>query len=197
MNKMEAPCDVIINDNGSLVLVTRSYLEKEKSLVLMEKLVKEVAWRDESVTLYGKKIMQPRRIYGCGDEGITHNYSGLSLPLEPWIPEIKELKDKISAELDLELNSCLLNYYRDGKDYIGWHSDKEIAEDSGVITISLGGSRDFYFKKKDCKVDTIKTMLHTGDLTLMYGNTQRDYTHSIPKRAHAEPRISLTFRKIK
>jgi alkylated DNA repair dioxygenase AlkB len=33
-----------------------------------------------------------------------------------------------------------------------------------------------------------------GDLLVMGGTCQRDWQHTVPKVAHAEPRISLTFR---
>jgi alkylated DNA repair dioxygenase AlkB len=50
------------------------------------------------------------------------------------------------------LNKCgvrfdvvLLNYYRDGKDIISWHSDRE-AKGTPVASLSLGESRHFRMK---------------------------------------------------
>ncbi len=34
-----------------------------------------------------------------------------------------------------------------------------------------------------------------GDLLLMQGESQSSYQHSVPKRARAEARINLTFRR--
>jgi alkylated DNA repair dioxygenase AlkB len=65
-----------------------------------------------------------------------------------------------------------------------------------VCSVSFGGSRDFYFKSEDDGT-VVKTKLHDGDLFVMYGETNNRYKHSIPKRAKANARISLTFRKIK
>lgn len=189
--------EVVIDKNDSKVLIIRNYVDSDTSTNLCEKLKTELAWRSEELLVYGKRIMQPRRIYACGDPGLTYRYSGLSIPVTPWIPEVLGLKERISEESGITFNSCLLNEYRNGQDYIGYHSDREaLGPGNTVVTISLGGSRDFYFKSKSKPPETIKTTLHTGDCVIMCGKTQEDYTHSIPKRAQADYRISLTFRQI-
>ncbi|SNW62041.1 alkylated DNA repair [Orpheovirus IHUMI-LCC2] len=92
-------------------------------------------------------------------------------------------------------NSCLINEYRDGKAGIGYHSDREAVGPLGeVITISLGGPRDFCIKPLFKKDKPIKVSLGSGDLVFMLGNTQQYYAHSIPYRAHANYRLSITYR---
>ena len=203
----------LIDSEGSLVLIIRGFLEQQDATMLCEHLKETVGWRKEEVVMYGKKIMQPREIYACGDESLKYRYSGLELEVEPWIPEVKGIIDSIEANIEaynkrlglsdelqfptqIQLfDSCLLNLYRTGADYISYHRDKEaLGPNNAVLTISLGGTRDFYFK--GVKGTTIKTKLNNGDCVIMLGNTQRDYTHSIPKRANADLRISLTYRLI-
>lgn len=64
-----------------------------------------------------------------------------------------------------------------------------------IASISLGGSRDFYLKNKADGTKVEKFVLDDGDLLIMQGTTQSKWLHSIPKRAHALPRINLTFRR--
>jgi alkylated DNA repair dioxygenase AlkB len=40
----------------------------------------------------------------------------------------------------------------------------------------------------------VKLEQTTGDLLVMGGSCQRTWQHCVPKVAHAEPRISVTFR---
>lgn len=189
--------EYLINENGSQVIIIRNYLSDDYAINLCTKLKNEVKWRKEPVQIRGQSIMQPRQVYACGDSKLQYTYSGLTLPVEPWIQEIKELRDRIQKELEIPFDSCLLNEYQNGTQYIGYHSNKEaLGPENTVVTISLGGSRDFHFRTKEAPHKTIKTILNNGDCCIMRGNTQRDYTHTIPKRAHGDYRISLTFRLI-
>src|SRR5581483_10572715 len=105
--------------------------------------------------IMGRSILQPRQIFATGETGLQYRYSGLTLAVEPWIPEVKVIKDLIEVHLPalfarlgmqaekITFNSCLLNEYKDGSQYIGWHSDKEsMGAGNAVVTVSLGGSRD-------------------------------------------------------
>lgn len=113
---------------------------------------------------------------------------------------IKQLMLHFNAEMNLNYDSALINEYVDGNSYIASHYDQEcLGANHSVLGISLGGSRDFYFHpRKDAppEAKVIKTTLNHGDVLLMYGNTQNYYTHTIPRRAKAEYRASITFRSI-
>ena len=195
--------EYLINDGESMVYVVRQWADEKECLALCEKLKNEVKWRHEPIKLYGKEFMQPRQIYVCGDdelvkEGKTYDYSRIHIPIESWIPEVKGYRDRISKELELPFDSCLMNEYINGSNHISWHSDREaLGVNNAVVTISLGGSRDFHLKSKSKPFRTIKTTLHNGDMVVMLYKTQEQWTHAIPKRAHGEYRISLTYRKIK
>ena len=51
------------------------------------------------------------------------------------------------------MNSVLINYYRDGKDKINYHSDdlSQIGENPVICSISLGEQELFHFKHKETK----------------------------------------------
>jgi alkylated DNA repair dioxygenase AlkB len=168
-----------------------------------------------TLILFDKPVQTPRTQAFFGDDDVpNHGYTGSSNKLLPWDPEIRKIRDKI----DSSFNSCLVNRYNDGTQYIGYHSDKELDPlYQKVASVSLGQSRKFYFqpiishsssssssssKGKDedtsrKRRDTIKTTLHSGDLVVMFGDCQKLFKHSIPKEAKVtNPRISLTFRKL-
>jgi len=94
----------------------------------------------------------------------------------------------------------LLNYYRDGKDSMGWHSDdeKELGRNPVIGSVSFGESRVFQMRhkfKKDIK--KVDVELKDGSFLLMKGTTQYFWQHQIPKsKRELKSRINLTFRVI-
>lgn len=101
-------------------------------------------------------------------------------------------------------NYAHANEYRDGSQYIGFHSDNEgdMVENSMIISISIGQERDFQIRKKTKKADTpskITTVrLKSGSIVIMGGNMQKNWKHALPKRAKQNgKRYNLTFRKMK
>jgi alkylated DNA repair dioxygenase AlkB len=192
--------EVLIDSNGSLVLLIRNYLPAGDATALCESLKEDVQWRQDPIKMYGKLIPQPRKLFACGDSTVgTYRYVGIDVPVKPWILEVGEIRDRISQETGVVFDSCLMNAYRNGRDYIGFHSDREaLGPFNAVVTVSLGGSRDFQFKQKQEPFETVvKTTLNSGDCVVMLGETQKQYTHSIPKRAQGDYRIALTYRLIK
>lgn len=53
---------------------------------LMQRLVSEVPWRSEQITVWGKTHWQPRLIAWYGDEGCDYSYSGTRQVALPWSP---------------------------------------------------------------------------------------------------------------
>lgn len=52
-----------------------------------------------------------------------------------------------------KFNSLLLNRYKGGNDYVGWHSDDEKLYGSTpeIASVSFGCEREFFLKKKPIK----------------------------------------------
>lgn len=97
----------------------------------------------------------------------------------------------------IHFNVCLLNYYQNGQQRIGFHSDREeIGRTTPVISISLGTSRTFYIRAKSNAVqDRTTILLQSGSLLCMENTCQQYYVHAIPKESHIMTgRINLTFR---
>lgn len=189
---------VVINEKGALVLHLKGWMKKEVADTLLEQLVKEIPWSQYGGAYEGKPYKVPRLMYFCGPEGRIHSYGGITHDLNQWHPSVSQVLDRIEIETKYKYNSALLNYYRNGKDYIAEHSDRETngSYNRSVATVSLGGPRDFQLRCKFEKRDLITIKVESGDFLGMYGNTQLFFSHMVPKRANVGPRISLTFREL-
>jgi len=167
---------------------------------LMETLMREIAWRQETIVLWGKEHPQPRLSAWHGDPGTGYTYSGMTLRPLPWNATLLRIRADIEAATGHRFNSVLLNLYRDERDSIGWHSDDEAAlgEQPAIASLSLGATRIFKFRHRRRKEQQpVALPLTDGSLLLMAGATQRCWRHAIGKeRGPAGARINLTFRHI-
>ena len=109
---------------------------------------------------------------------------------------------------DVNINSCLINKYRDGNDYIAPHRDSKLSfGDNPIIAIlSIGQTRTLRFTKvEDNYKDTALTRknkenvvvdfeLENNSLFIMSGDSQTCYSHQLLKDDSDKERYSLTFR---
>ena len=97
----------------------------------------------------------------------------------------------------VEFNVCLLNYYQNGSQRIGWHSDREeLGRSTPIASISLGAPRQFLIRSKTDGVrDRASLQMANGSIVIMENICQLRYLHSVPKEGEVEEgRINLTFR---
>lgn len=175
------------------------FLMKEDADQYFRALAEGIEWKHEKIRIFGKEMLQPRLTAWYGDEGKVYTYAGLTLRPKYWNGELILLKEKVDRFCETTFNSVLLNYYRDGRDSVGWHSDAEpeLGPQPLIASVSLGGARTFQFRHKQNKHLKIKLVLHHGSLLLMKGATQHHWQHQIPKtQKPVPPRINLTFRTI-
>jgi len=167
---------------------------------LLMRFVGDVPWRSEKVTVWGKKYDQPRLIAWYGDKGRAYTYSGISLEPLPWTEDLQLLKGVVEQFAGESFNSVLLNYYRDERDSMGFHSDNEpeLGPQPTIASVSLGEERTFVFKHKTAKeLRPIRLRLPSGSLLVMKGGTQANWKHGIEKETRpCGPRVNLTFRRI-
>jgi alkylated DNA repair dioxygenase AlkB len=189
----------ILISNGNV-----SFLEKltlpQPSAALLAKLIAETPWRTDPIKVWGKVYMQPRLMAWYGDMGKSYRYSGRLYEPYPWTPLLLQLKDGVEQACDHTFNSVLLNYYRDGNDSMGFHSDNEaeLGKNPVIASLSLGETRTFVLKHKTNKaLKPIRLKLNDASLLLMAGELQTYWKHGIPKeRKSCSARINLTFRTI-
>ena len=117
--------------------------------------------------------------------------------------KLNELNFKVN------INSCLINYYRDGNDYIAPHRDSKLSFGSNpIIAIySIGQTRTLRFKKrhenyKDSRLTKkhkdntiIDFKLPDNSLFIMMNDSQTSYSHELIKDDSKNPRFSLTYRE--
>ena len=184
--------------DGELRLYPHFFSPEERETFFTQ-LKKNVTWQQEEIKLYGKRIPLPRLTAWFGDEGKTYMYSGITVEPEPWTSELLKIKTRIEEVSEGKFNSVLLNYYRNERDSVSWHSDDEpeLGKDPIIGSVSFGDVRTFQLKHKTDKSLTISRDLPDGSYLEMAGSTQHHWLHQIPKRTRKiGPRINLTFRVI-
>jgi alkylated DNA repair dioxygenase AlkB len=167
---------------------------------ILTRLINETTWRSESISLYGRTVLQPRLIAWYGDPGQHYAYSGIQLAPEVWTPLLLEIKKTVESIVGADFNSVLLNYYRNQRDSIGMHSDDEpeLGKEPIIASVSLGDPRTFVLRHKaNSDLKPIQIPLESGSLLVMRGATQKYWKHGINKSVQAcGPRVNLTFRRI-
>jgi len=166
--------------------------------LLLEKWIDEMLWEQSSITMFGKQVKIPRLNAWYGDK--PYAYSGTQFEARPMPAELAMLKGKVEKTSGLAFNSVLANWYRNGGDCMGWHSDDEasLGEDPQIASVSLGDTRRFVLRQKSNKSNKHVIELQHGSLMLMLGGTQSLWQHALPrtKKSH-DSRLNLTFRYIK
>ncbi|MCG9910125.1 MAG: alpha-ketoglutarate-dependent dioxygenase AlkB [Flavobacteriales bacterium] len=187
-----------VNEHGGEWDYLPHFLDEPEAERLYRNLQTQLAWKEESIRLFGKWIMQPRLTALYGEKAYT--YSGREMQPLPFTTDLLYIKDKIEQYTGCRFNAVLCNLYRNGLDSMGWHSDdeKELGNNPVIASLSLGAERKFRLKHKDNRdIPVHKIALGNGSLLLMKGSTQHFWKHEIPKEPKVTaPRINLTFRYI-
>jgi alkylated DNA repair dioxygenase AlkB len=148
--------------------------------------------------------------------GQSYSYSGTtSHALHDFPPVIVRALDQVNKHWMKSTNTtepiysmCLVNYYRDGNDYIGQHSDdtRQMIPGTPIYSISLGASRKFKLAIKPkykqshvlTKIDEYTIVPDHSSVLIMGGSCQQTHTHSVIKQPKiTDLRINLTFRAFK
>ena len=162
----------------------------------LETAIAGITWEQPELRIYGRKVLAPRMTAWFGDGAYT--YSGKRQEPAPMPTWVDAARQDIEALTGARFNSVLLNYYRDGRDSVSWHSDDEpeIGAEPTIASWSLGAARTFAVKPV-ASGERWSAPLGNGDLLIMSGRSQADYLHSVPKTTKPiGPRINLTFRYI-
>ncbi len=190
--------------DAELLFIENFYTPSVSDAFLAE-LTTDLAWEQGEITLFGKKVLEPRLSAWYGNEGKSYTYSGKKQEPLPWHSTLFQIKVDIEAvipeqlELDIYLNSVLCNYYRNGQDSMGFHADneKELGRNPTIASINFGETRRFQFRRRDDKNVKYELELTHGSLLVMTGAMQHHWLHAVPKEPkRAKPRINLTFRHI-
>ena len=181
------------------IILYPSLLNESDCTHFLTGLIQTVQWRQDSITIHGRSLPQPRLTAWYGDPGKSYRYSGITMHPVPWTPTLLALKAKVDAAAGVVFNSVLLNLYRDGNDNMGWHSDDEpeLGLNPTIGSLSLGRTQRFLLRHRFQKELKHQLELTSGSLLIMQGTTQQYWQHQVPKtRRPVLPRMNLTFRVI-
>ena len=153
------------------------------------------------------------------------NYSGTEWPTHPYSPTSLLIKRAVESALRplyvQSMNHCVTNLYRNGRDDIQHHSDKDLDlnRDGVIVSVSLGSERVMEIRDRRRPNDVSRVVLPAGSMLVLGPHTNAAFTHSIlpsdggvrePRRGEGAPkrgpptcdvgnggRISLTFRDVR
>ena len=185
---VEAPVERIQLDDRSWVEVVRGFYGGGDDLCA--DLIASVPWVQGRRWMCDREIDAPRLSFWD-----RSSVSALH-------PALAELHAALDARYEVRLGGAGLNYYRDGRDSVAWHSDdeRELGRRPVIASLSLGATRVFQMKhveRRDLK--RVDISLKTGSLLVMAGDCQACWRHQIPKRRPYDKiagRINLTFRRV-
>src|SRR5262249_35422932 len=131
--------------------------------------------------------------------GVPYNYSGITWPPAPFPELLQPILPKVAERVSFVPNNCLAHYYPDGSSTMGFHSDAvaELDPGTGIAIVSLGGTRSITFRATTDRKRREEYPLGSGSLLIMSPEMQNHWQHAILATENAEPRISLTFRRLK
>ena len=153
---------------------------------LLAAVVPAVAWRQGRRRMYDRVLDDPRlsRWYQA-TEALPH-------------PALDAVRAALAARYRVPFGAVGLNYYRDGRDSVAFHRDRELRhlDDTLVAILTVGAARPFLIRPR-AGGPSRDLRPGSGDLLVMGGHAQADWEHSVPKVAHANgPRMSVQFRPI-
>jgi alkylated DNA repair dioxygenase AlkB len=148
----------------------------------------QVAWTDQMVS---------RRTASLG---VPYNYNGASYPVNPWLPELQNLREQVAEAVGFMPSNCLLNNYPTGRSSLGWHQDDVtiLAPNTGIAIVSLGAERPLRVRRfaEDGSYIYQSYTLGAGSLLYMTAAMQSIWQHSLRRAPTDQQRISLSFRQI-
>ena len=128
---------------------------------------------------------------------IDDTISGLIDKIQHFIVNDKTINDN-NIKIPL-INSCLINKYPHGENFIAPHRDSSLSFglEPTIIGLSIGQTRKINFERleKDKKHMNFSFELESNSLFIMGGSSQLHYHHSIDKEICENVRYSLTFRE--
>ena len=162
-------------------------------------LLQEIPWEQHSFTIFGRTVPMPRRIQMFGPHG--YSYSGVQHPPRALSPRLQAIARRVEGLTGRRFNSVLANWYRDGADSMGWHTDDDYPHGGQpmVASVSFGAERRFRFRPREPQqrkvLGSFGVMLTDGSVLTFEGPARVQWQHALPRtRKVIGSRVNLTFR---
>ncbi|MET9652546.1 MULTISPECIES: alpha-ketoglutarate-dependent dioxygenase AlkB [unclassified Streptomyces] len=157
---------------------------------LFDDLAARVPWQEETRRMYDGVVAVPRLL--------AYYREGAALPHPALLDARETLSAHYAPELGEPFVTAGLCLYRDGRDSVAWHGDRNgrsATQDTMVAILSLGDPRTLALRPRGGGAVALRLPLGHGDLVVMGGSCQRTWEHAVPKTTRAVgPRISVQFR---
>ena len=158
-----------------------------------EQLRDATPWAQNEVLRYDRYVPEKRLMAGLHSDST---------------PMLRQTQLHLEATYRVPLSGVGAILYRDGDDFQGLHSDREMKwlDDTVIAIVVLGQRRPFVLRRRVGTASFVdKTpagradgdivlMPGEGDMVVMGGACQREWLHGIPAADTDQPRISLTWR---
>lgn len=194
----QRPVTIQIQTPQSVCYTFEGYLEKDYADELLEHCSRLTLIDNLPIKIYGRVCYQKRAVGFYSDSSSGFKYSGQLLQSQPLPDFLRIILEDVNKSLETDFNGILVNLYKDGQDSIGFHSDSEqdLAKGGTVASISIGASRTFRIRSKSNAIPEKAISTSHGQLLVMQGNFQKEFTHGIPAESGvSNPRFSLTLRR--
>lgn len=191
-----APCRRIDLDATSWVDVVEGFVPSAADR--LAELVDGIDWVQGEVLRYDRYVAEQR--LGAG-----------------WSPDRYPLTRQVDLHLraayHVPFEGVTAILYRDGGDFLGLHSDREMKwlDDTRIAIVVLGERRRFVLRRRGPWLESVAAKVPQGgdpadvvltpgegDMIVMGGRCQRDWMHGIPAENGlgrvVGPRVSLTWR---
>jgi alkylated DNA repair dioxygenase AlkB len=168
-------------DGSAWVEVRRGWLLGADTLC--EELIRDVPWGQHRRRMYERVVDEPRLTWRRG-QGTDLSHPGLEM-----------MSDALERMYEVPLVGPGLNYYRDGRDSVAFHGDRELRHlnETIVAIVTLGATRPFLLRPLGGG-RSIDFRPASGDLLVMGGACQALFEHAVPKIASCGPRVSASWR---
>jgi alkylated DNA repair dioxygenase AlkB len=179
----EATFERVRLDDTSWVDLSRGFLRGADAV--LDELVANVPWSRGRRWMYERYVDDPRLSHWYRDgEAMPHHV-------------LEEARLSLSRRYRKPFAGAGLNYYRDGRDSVASHRDREMRhlDDTIVAILTLGACRAFLICPHPSGASR-DLRPASGDLLVMGGRFQAAWRHGVPKvaRPGVGPRVSVTWR---
>lgn len=151
------------------------------------------------VVMYGNEIEIPRTQILYGKHSYTFTGATLKSESDNFPDYIQKCMDYAKrSDPETNWNGALVNFYKDGSEYIGAHSDsdRDMKEGTSIYSFSFGGERTFRIRDKSTKRIVMNLLTKNNSLIIMGGDMQKNFTHEIVKtKKPVGRRINVTIRE--
>jgi hypothetical protein len=203
--------EIITHDLGACAAKGSSLISVKADFdITYKSLFKHMPKDPPNLVVAGKSVPAPRLILALGHM-YAFNESDFETIQISDVPEVIRVMAWGNKRFEpilrgKKFNTAFLNCYRNGLDYIGYHSDKreKIDKDSPILTFSVLEEPEGVLRKFTVKNisngETYSVPCEHNVATLMCGKFQETHKHCIPKitskKLDIKGRISISLRCI-